>query len=812
MSTIVNDIRYGLRQLGKNPGLTLTIVLVLSLGMSVSVTIFGLADWRLHPPSPFSDPKRIVHLSASSETAGPEPLSYLDSLALREQLPSLTGLATVRVGDAVLKKEGWSWKYDVAEVSGNFFSVAGVRAYLGNVFSEGDPLGPSRPSGVVLSHRLWRSQFGSDPTIIGRSILLDEGSRIVLGVAPPSFHSVSSSSFEGGPVVDLWIPAGVREELENYTVESLVGRLRSGASLQTLVREAESAFQRLKVRNPNTLEPLKPVVLSDYEYRSPGGYPAPALFLIGLGCTILLIACLNVSGSLLAKSDTRHTEMAVRQALGGSRLRLIRQLLAEGALLALLALGLSLLVSYWLMSLLRSLLSPGAAQACPINCFNPRTLVFSFSLALVGTLLFELLPARCTCRTNLVPALKADRGHPSGWGRGPQGLSVLVVFQLAIALVLTVGAGMLLRSYFRANSTNLGFPRKNVLLARLEPGRSPEQNRAFFTDLMAHVQTLPGVEKTGLGLLAPTDRIHGGKRYPLSLPGDNASGPGPRQTIQANIVDPGYFAVAGIPILKGRNFAERTGPLDSRQVIVNEAFASRFWPEGDPVGRWVRLEDSPRGRSTTEVAQVVGVVRDVGEGGRRETPEPYLYVPWGQVFSDHMTLLVETRGDPRLLADPVRGIIQRLDGSVPVYPMTTLSEEAQRAVKGRAVDAGLIGSLSLIGMALASIGVYGIVAFAVTRRTHELGVRMALGARSQDVMRMVMGQGLKLSLVGLALGLIGSAVLNRILRASFVGMGPFDLIVFAGSSMALVGAALLACYIPARRAAQIDPMVALRYE
>jgi predicted permease len=812
MSSVVNDLRYGLRQLWKAPGLTLVIVVVLSLGMSVSVTIFGIADWRLHPPSPFSDPRRIVHLSASSETVRQEPLSYLDFLALREQLPSLAGLATVSVGDALLKQGGWSWKHDLAEVSGNFFSVAGVRAYLGKVFSEQDPPDPSSPPAVVLSYRVWRSQFGSDPTIVGRSILLNETSRIILGVAPPSFHSVSSSSFEGGPVVDFWIPVSLRDEPEGCTVESLVGRLKSGASPQTLLRETEAAFQRLKLRNPNTLEPLKPTVLSDDEYRNPGGYPAPALFLIGLGCTILLIACLNVSGSLLAKSDTRRTEMAVRQALGGSRLRLIRQLFAEGALLALLALGLSLLVSYWLMSLLRSLLASGAAQACPVDYLNPRTVVFSFSLALVGTLLFELLPVWRTCQTNLISALKADRRDHSGWGRGPRGLAVLVVFQLAIALILTVGAGVLTRSYFRASFTNLRFPRKNVLLARLEPGQGPEQNRAFFTDLVAQVQTLPGVEKVGLGLLAPTDRNRGGKRYHVSLPGDSVSGPGPSQTIAANIVNPGYFAVAGLAILKGRNFAERTNPLDSRQVIINEACAARFWPDTDPVGRLVRLADSPRGHVTTEVAQVVGVVRDVRDGGPRETSDPYLYVPWGQVPSDRMTLLVETRGDPRFLADPIRSIVQRLDGSIPVYPMTTLSEEAQRLVKGRAVDAGLIGSLSLIGMALASIGVYGIVAFAVTRRTHELGVRMALGARSGDVMRMVMGQGLKLSLIGLLLGLVGSVILNRILRASFVGMGPLDLVVFAGSSLALIGAALLACYLPARRAAKIDPMAALRYE
>jgi putative ABC transport system permease protein len=267
-----------------------------------------------------------------------------------------------------------------------------------------------------------------------------------------------------------------------------------------------------------------------------------------------------------------------------------------------------------------------------------------------------------------------------------------------------------------------------------------------------------------------------------------------------------------MPILKGRNFSEQRGPLDTREVIVNETFAARFWPDQDPVGRFVQLVDSDGRRPVTETAQVVGMVRDVRRRAGYDSPDPYLYVPWGQAFSEEMTLLVATEGDPLLLADPIREIIERLDSRVPVYPMTTLAQETWNQTRGRAADARLMGALSLIGMAMAGIGLYGIVAFAVTRRTHELGVRMALGARSQDVLRTVMGQGLKLSLVGLALGLMGSFLLGQVLWASVLGTGAFDPLAFAGSSLVLLGAALLACYLPARRAARIDPTVALRYE
>ena len=811
MTTLWQDIRYAFRMLGKNPGFTLVVVLVLSLGISVSVAMFGFVEWRLHPPSPFSNSQRVVHLSAVNEATEKEDLSYLDFLALREQITSLSGLAAVRCDEAILKKDQWSRGYEAAEVSRNFFSVAQVHATSGTVFSEGDSDDLSSQPGVVLSYRLWKSQFGSDPTVIGRSILLDDVSRVVWGIAPRWFHS-ASSRFEQGPIVDFWIPMDARGEQEDYRLEGLVGRLKPGASIQTLRTETEAAFGRLKLRNPETLAPLKPVVMSDADYRSLNGYPAVTLFLIGIGCAIGLIACLNVSGSLLAKADTRRTEMAVRQALGGSRIQLIRQLLTEGALLAALALGVGLLVSYWLMRLVLSLIPADMAQIYPLSILHPRVVIFSLSITLVGTLLFEFFPVWHACGTNPIPALKGDGSPRSHRGRRRYGFSMLVIFELAMALVLTYCAGLLFRNYLRASFTDLGFQKKNVLLARLQPGGNKDQNQTFFRDLVAHVQTLPGVKNVGLGSWAPTDNYRGGKEYRVSVPGDKAPAAGHSQTVQANIVDAGYFQTTGIPVVKGVNFPEQTGPLDSRKVIVSETFASRFWPGKDPVGRFIQLVDLDRDRPATEVAQVVGVVRDVRKREIGETPDPYLYVPWGPAFSDEMTLLVDTQGDPHLLADPIRKIIERLDSRIPVYPMTTFSEEIQNWIRGRAADAKLIGSLSLIGMALASIGLYGIVAFTVTRRTHEMGIRMALGARSRDVMRTVMGQGLTLSLIGLGMGLIGSSILSHILRASLFGVGSFDLVTFAGSSVALLGTALLACYVPARRAAKVDPMVALRYE
>lgn len=808
MTALVNDVRYGFRQLGKNPGFTLVMVLVLSAGIGVSVGLFGYMEWRLHPPSPFSDPQRVVHLSVVNEERESDELSYLDFLALREQLTSLSGLAAVRCESMILKKDQWSREYEAAEVSRNFFSVARVHALLGTVFSERDRDELCSQPGVVLSHRLWKSQFASDPTIIGRSLLLNDVSRVVWGIAPVWFHSIACR-FEHGPAIDFWLPVEAGAHPEDCTFEGLVGRLKPGVSLPVLRAETESAFRRLELRNPESLAPLRPVVQSDPQFRNAEGYPAVALSGIGIGCAFLLIACFNVSGSLLAKADARRMEMAVRQALGGGRVRLMRQLFTEGALFAGLALGASLLVSYWLMSLL---LSSSDAAIRSAHCLNPRVALFSLSITLAGTLLFEFLPIWHLRKTSPISALKADRSERARRGRRRYGFSTLVVLQLAITLALTYCAGLMFRSYRKANAIDLGFQKKNVLLARLQAPGNTDRNQTFFRDLVSQVQLLSGVKNVGLGLWAPTDGPRDRKEYDVSLPGGNAPENSHRRTIQANIVTPGYFPTAGMPILKGRNFSEQIGPLDTREVIINETFAARFWPDQDPVGRFVRLADSDGRRPVTETAQVVGMVRDVRRREGYDAPDPYLYVPLGQAFSEEMTLLAATQGDPLLLADPIREIIERLDSRVPVYPMTTLAQETQKQPRGLAADARLMGSLSLIGMAMAGIGLYGIVAFAVTRRTHELGVRMALGARSQDVLRAVMGQGLKLSLIGLGMGLMGSLLLSRILWASLFGTDSFDPIAFAGSSIFLLGAALLACYVPARRAAKIDPTVALRYE
>ena len=792
--------------LARNPGLSLVIVLVLSLGLSVSVGMYGLMDAVQNPPSHFSEPNRIVHIRAESTRR--RVFSYLDCLALRKQLTALSGLATIRSRTQVLKRDGWSRDYEAAVVSRNFFSVVQVRAHHGYMFSENDRRELKDQPSVVLSYWLWKSYFGSDPKIVGRAILVSHVNRIVLGVAPPWFRP----ALDGKSPIDMWLPVNSWDE-NDYTFPCMIGRLKPGALMHTLRMETEAAFSRLDLRNHETQTRLTPRIVSDRDYRRRIHNRGERIFFFGITDIILLIACLNISGLLLAKADSRRREMAVRQALGGSRARLMRQLFTEGALLAMLALGVFFLLAFWLMYLLRTYLPDENDEPMMINFFNPRVLLFSLSIALGSIMLFEFLPALYTYKMDLVPALKVDRSRRSRLGRRLFGLPVMVVLQLALSLVLMVIAGHFLRFYLDAKSMDLGFRNRNVLLAyNLEPNRDVIREDLFFRDLVDNVQTLTGVEYVSLAQSMPTFEWNP-KEYRITLPDDEVQIADHGEKVKANIVDPGYFPTMGIPVLSGHNFPEQLGPSDSRQVIVSQAFASRFWPGKNPVGRFIQLEDLDSSNPVKELAQVIGMVQDVrGCPFVYDTPKPYLYVPFAQVPTDRMTLLVKTRGNPYLLADPIRKVIQDIDNTMDVYAMTSLAHEVRRM---RAVEMGfslLTGALSLFGMSLACVGIFGIIAFTVARRTYELGVRIALGARGQDVMCTVLSQGLKLSLVGLGIGLMGSVALWQVLRSIMFDIIPFDLFVFVISSVVVLFTAMLATYIPARRAAKIDPMEALRYE
>jgi len=792
MTTILNDIKFALRQLRKSPGFTAIVVLTLALGISVSMAMWVLIEAVMNPPSHFPDPNRIVHVFAEANRRTERLFSYLTYQDLSEQLQPLADLAAMRRHRVVLKKEGWSCEYNGAHVSRNFFSVAQVKAHLGYMFSEEDTQELKQRPSVVLSHRLWKSHFGSDPELIGRSILFGGVPRVVLGIAPSWFRSDGDRETS----TEFWIPIHAWNEREKVLVSRMVGRLRPGVALRALRTETRAAFSRLDVRHPKTQTQSKPRIVSDRHLRGLPWNPTERILLLAITNSVLLIVCLNLSGLLLARVDSRRREMAVRQALGGSRSRLIRQLFTEGMVLATLASGVSLLTAFCFMHLLR----------LPME-FRVRVVGYSLAITLGSTLLFELLPIWYTCTLDLIPALRVDRSRRSRLGRRLFGLPAMVALQLALSVVLMVCAGHFLRYFFDFTSKGIGFTHRNVLVARdLGTGRDTD---LFFRDLMTKVRTQAGVEHAGLSLHLPTG---GGDRkaYRVSLPDNDKRTDRRGETIQANIVDPGYFPALGISILAGHNFPEQRGPSDTRQVIVSQAFASRYWPDQGPIGRFIRLEDSDDS-VIPELAQVIGLVPNVTAHPDR-SPDPTLYVPLGQVTSHTMTLVVKTQGKPQRLADPVRRIIQQFDNTMDVFAMTTLTDEVNELWAEPMAFVLIIESLSLVGLSLACVGLYGTIAFTVTRRTYELGIRLALGARGHDVTRTVMSQGLKLSLVGLGIGLTGAAIIMRIFRSILYDIFSFDPYVYGIASVVILFAATLATYMPARRAARIDPMEALRYE
>jgi predicted permease len=790
----------------RNPGLSLVIILTLTIGIGVNTVLFSLVECLWLRSAPFSDPDRVVRLFATSGHGLQYGFSYPEYLDLQSQIPSLAGLASVEYRGPTLRGEPWSRSLLAGVVSRNFFSVLCIEAATGQMFSEQDDQERQNLPGVVISHRLWKSEFNSDPNMVGRSVELSGHSVIVLGIAPSAFTGVRQSI-----PTDIWYPIQTWGDAEarksrRYRTFSLVGRLRPNANIQTAQSEALVAFTRLDLKDHSTLEDLKPLLLTESECRAEQT-GSSSLFLTSIALVILVIACANISGLLLAKAEARSNEISVRQALGCTRIRLIRQLLTEGWLLSLLSAGCSLLLVYWVLEVLRAFLPPSLADPEAGIRLNPQVIGFSILLSFVATLLFGLVPSLHALRPRLHHVLRADTLHASQGRRTLFSLNSLVVSQLALALVLTVVASLFFRSFQKLTAVDLGFVRKDVLLAEVYASCRRDELHAFYRDLRLQVLSLPKVKNASFAIHAPLGGSRGGYSRQVSLP-DAAKGPGGSGVaVNCNIVDPHYFETLGIQLLRGRGFTEQDVQSGSRSVVINEAMARRFWPDKNPIDQLIGL-----GPNAKDTARVIGVVRDGRYHSVADSMQSYMFILFGQDISYEMTLLVETEGNAHALIEPVRKTIRRASSDIDLFPMTTLHDSIRDNTLGEEIAARLVGSLSLLGLFLAAVGLYGVIAFTVSRRTHELGIRMAVGAGYQDVIRLILWKGFKLSLIGLGIGLAGALIAGQAIKAALYGVSPLDPTALAASLLVLLTTTMLACYIPARRAAKIDPMEALRYE
>lgn len=797
-----SDLRYGVRILRRSPTFTAVAVLTLALGIGVNTAIFSVANAVLWTPLPYSDPDRLVYLNERGKQADNISVSFPDYFDWKAQSQAFDGMALMHRRAFIMAGGEQPERVVGAEASWDFFPVLGVRPVVGRTFTqEEDRNGADRT--VVLSDALWKRSFGGDPNVVGRTLRLDTQRYTVVGVMGPNLALPSRET-------QLWVPVGLRQDAHptegrrNHPGMYGVARLKPGVSIDQAAASLEAIAQRLEQQYPENAG-IRPVVTS-LRAELVRDWSDSLLLLLGAVGLVLLIACTNVAHLLLARASGRRTEMAVRAALGAGRARLLRQLMAEGLLLAGLGATLGLVFAVWGVDLLAGVL-PGNVPRLAEARIDRAVLAFTTGISLLGGLIFTLFPALHASKRDLLDALKSGgRGSLSG---GQRIRAALVVGETALAMTLLIGAGLLLHSLWRVLQADPGFRATRLTTMQISLPASQYAQRAqvagFYRSLLERTATLPGVESCGVTSALPI----GGNRDRTHMVAADQPPPPANEipVVEYTAVSPGYFAAMGIPLRGGRWFTEQDGEASAGVAIVDETLARRFWPGQDAVGRQMRYGGSADSPPIT----VVGVVGHVKTRGVDAGSDMQMYAPYGQTRFNSMALVVRTRAD----SDPtpaVRAAVRELDRDVPISNVRAMDQVIGERNASRRASALLLTSFAAAALLLAAVGLYGVLAFAVAQRTREIGIRMALGARRQDVVRLVMAQGMRLTFTGVVLGWLGSLALARSMSGFLFGVAAVDPATYILLPAVLAAVASLACYLPARRAAGVDPMNALRYE
>ena len=796
----MNDLRFAFRELLKNPGFTTVAVASLALGLTLNSAIFSLVDGLWLRSRPFADPDHVVRLFGSTSRDKHGNLSFLDYQDLRAQMQSVSDLAFNERRGALLDAEEGPESLRADTVSRNFFSVLGVKPYLGRFFSESDEPDLKNTPAVVLSHRLWQRRFRGDPSRVGQPVVLSGRSEVVLAIAPPDFNGLARLN-----PAEVWYPpetSGVGTSRNDRSLE-VVGRLKAGYTVAQAQAEASAIFHRMELKDAASGTPLRAIVQTEasYQFERTGNL---GLLLLGIVGTVLLLACANVSSLLLARAEVRAREMAMRSALGGSRWRMVRQLLIESGVLALIAAAASLLLAYWITRAWPSLLPPEVAGPVDLVVrFDGRVVGFTAALSLLTVFLFGLAPALHASKADLLSTLKQDV-VPGGKHAG---LNVLVVVQMSVALVLVYTAALLTRSLWACYAADLGFEKREILLVMVYPSGDEKRDRMFHRQFKERVLALPGVQRVSVSSVVPFSPSGTGMSqmvFPLADRGATAES---GRSVRYNTVEPDYFDLLGIRILRGRGFAEHDDQSSPRVMVINETMARSFWPDQDALGQLVRL-----GSPTNAPVEIVGVARDTRLNIIQEKPAPYLYLPLAQHQSWQCFLLIESARNAAALAGPIRGELGALGRKPTRTDISTMKAFVRAKLSDDEFMAQTAAALGLLGLGLASVGLYGVLAYAVNRRTREIGIRMALGAQRFEVLRLVLRRGMVLALVGLALGVPATLAVSRLIRGFVYGVSPVDPYSIGAAGLLLLIVAGLATFFPARRATKIDPIVALRCE
>ncbi|HEV8132145.1 MAG TPA: ABC transporter permease [Acidobacteriota bacterium] len=818
METLLQDLRFGLRMLLKNPGFTAAAMLSLGLGIGVNTTIFTFVNALLLRPPSVEAPGDLLEVWNWNRKAGSSieaylPLSYPDYLYYRNQNRSLAGLLAY---DGDSSSVNWNMGGEAAMirgqlVSGNFFSVLGVKAALGRTFLPEEDRTPGTHPVVILSHRFWSERLASDPNVVGKALTLNGHSFTVVGVTPADF-----SGMVAGLVPDFWAPMMTAQQIthrpDQLTTRNsywllVVGRRKPGVTASQAGADLTLVARQLEKTYPDTDKVIDVAVFSAASVPGPfRGYVAAftGLFMAVVGL-VLLIACANAANVLLAKALSRSREMAVRAAMGARRARLVRQMLTESVLLGLFSGGIGVMLALWTAPALLKLKPP----TVPIRLDVPmdwRVLGFTFLVSLLAGMIFGLAPALQSSKHDLVTALKDE---VYGSYRKSRLRSLLVVAQVALCLVLLIAAGLCLKSFLRAQSIDPGFEIRNRLAVTFDLrtlAYSEQQGRQFYERLLERVRALPSVESAALADYLPLGTASRGTS--VSIEGHTP--PPGQEGIPINTFDvgPDYFRAMGTPVLRGREFGRKDDASAPRVVIINEAIASRFWRGRDPVG--LRLKaGAPGGWQNYEI---IGVVKTGKYRTLSENPRPFAYFSLLQRYHSKQTLIAHTADDPRSVMAAVQREVRSLDPNLAIVEMVTLQQHMAFALFTAQVTGTLLSALGLLATVLAMLGLYGVIAYSVSQRTREIGVRMALGAGQRDVMKLVVGQGAMLALIGVGIGLAAAFALTRFLSSLLYGVRATDPLTFTVVSVLFLAVAIFASYLPARRAANVDPMVALRYE
>ncbi len=802
METLLRDIRYGIRSLVKRPGFTIVALIALALGIGANTAIFSLVNAVLLRPLPFAEPDRLVwmwgNIRGGGNRASVSPPDFLDYRKDNKTFEEFAASNSIPLA-LNLTGSGEPERLSASTITGNYFQALGAKPLLGRTFVLENEQ-PGNDMVVVLSYALWQKRFGGDPEIVGKTITLDGTAREVIGVMPQHFSFPHAAG--------VWVPINfdIDPEMKIRRAHFMrpIGKLKEGVTLAQAQADLDVLARRLEEQYPdsNTGWGLRLVPLREKLV----GNTRPTLFiLLGAVGFVLLIACANVANLLLVRAADRQKEIALRTALGAGRFRIIRQMITESVLLSLVGGTFGTLLAFWGVDLLVTLSADNIPSTAQVR-IDANVLGFTLLISLFTGVLFGLAPALRTLKLNLIDSLKEGGRSSSEGARRNYTRSVLVVIESAVAVVLLVGAGLLVRSLIQLQNVSPGFDAHNVLTMSVQLSRqkysTPEKAVNFFQEVESRLRGLPGVESVGLVTELPLSgqpndmpfMVEG--RPPVTI--DQAFGADFRRVNQH------YLRTLRIPLLRGRNFTEQEVRQSAKVIIISELLANQVFPNEDPLGKRLALVmwDQP--------FEIIGIAGDIRHRALETEPLPAMYLPTYE--TPRANLVIRTQGDPTSITAAVRKEVHAIDPDQPVADVKTMEQWMDTAVAAPRYRTVLLGLFALLALVLASTGIYGVMSYSVAQRTHEIGVRMALGARQLDVLKLVVLQGMGLVLIGVVVGLVGAVALTRVMSSLLFGIGAKDPVTFAVVATLLTLVALVACYVPARRATKVDPLVALRYE